>query len=64
MREGSTVLLHTNTSRTGKMRDNYAETSFLPLDIFHHGVLSRELIMVGKVVDDLKIVHPKMLALF
>jgi hypothetical protein len=43
---------------------NYVEPSSLPLDIFHHGVLSRELIMVGKVVDDLKIVHPKMLALF
>jgi hypothetical protein len=43
---------------------SYVEPSSLPLDIFHHRVLSRELIMVGKVVDDLKIVHPKMLALF
>ena len=29
----------------------------VPLDVFHHGVLPRQLVVVWEVVDDLEIVH-------
>ena len=30
----------------------------VPLDVLHHCVLPRQLVVVGKVVDDLEVVHP------
>ena len=36
---------------------SFERDPFVPFDVFHHGVLARELIVVGEVIDDLEVVH-------